>query len=93
MPLAERGLAVGVAIWHGLPGSVLLHGAVAVHVALALTAIYQRQALRLAPLELLRKGCHEFNADYRQIVTDENYEKVLADFLTERTRMASAAGR
>ena len=42
-------------------------------------------------LELLRTGCHEFNADYRRVVTDENYEKVLADFLTERTRLASAA--
>lgn len=42
-------------------------------------------------LELLRAGCREFNADYRQIVTDENYEKVVADFLTERTRMASVA--
>ena len=42
-------------------------------------------------LELLRNGCHEFNADYRQIVTDENYEKIIADFLTERTRMASVS--
>jgi uncharacterized protein (DUF58 family) len=42
-------------------------------------------------LEQLRKGCHEFNADYRQIITDENYEKIIADFLTERARLASAA--
>jgi len=42
-------------------------------------------------LELLRTGCHEFNADYRRVVTDESYEKVLADFLTERARLASAA--
>ena len=33
-------------------------------------------------LERLRRGCHEFNADYRQVVdATQNYEKVLADFL------------
>ena len=42
-------------------------------------------------LELLRRGCNEFNADYRRVVTDENYEKVLADFLIERAKLASAA--
>jgi uncharacterized protein (DUF58 family) len=42
-------------------------------------------------LEVLKQGCHEFNADYRRVVTDESYEKVLADFLTERARLSSAA--
>ncbi len=35
----------------------------------------------------LRDGCHEFNTDFREVVTDQNYEKVLADFLTERARL------
>ena len=39
-----------------------------------------------AYLEFLRAGCHEFSADYRRVVTDESYEKVLADFLVERSR-------
>ena len=42
-------------------------------------------------LEHMRRGCHEFNADYRRVVTDESYEKVLANFLTERARMATIA--
>jgi uncharacterized protein (DUF58 family) len=40
-------------------------------------------------LEAVRRGCHEFNADYRRVVTDENYEKVLANFLGERAAQAS----
>ncbi|MBI4324349.1 MAG: DUF58 domain-containing protein, partial [Chloroflexi bacterium] len=36
----------------------------------------------------LRAGCHEFNAEYRQAVTDQDYEKILADFLVERARHA-----
>lgn len=51
---AERGLALAVAIWHSLPGTVLLYGAVAIHVTLALRAIYERRTLRMPPLELLR---------------------------------------
>jgi hypothetical protein len=35
-------------------------------------------------LEQLRGGCHEFGADYRQVVTDQSYERVVADFLVER---------
>jgi len=54
VPAAERGLAIAVRVWHSLPGTVLLYGAVAVHVALALQAIYQRRTLRMPPLELLR---------------------------------------
>jgi uncharacterized protein (DUF58 family) len=37
-------------------------------------------------MERLRAGCHEFNADYRRVVTDQDFEKVLADFLVERAR-------
>jgi uncharacterized protein (DUF58 family) len=35
-------------------------------------------------IERLKTGCHEFKADYRQVVTDQDFEKVLADFLVER---------
>lgn len=42
-------------------------------------------------LELLRAGCHEFNTDYRRVITDESYEKVLADFLIERAQYAATA--
>ncbi len=41
-------------------------------------------------LEALRSGCHEFGADYRRVVTDENSERVLADFLVERAQLAAA---
>ncbi len=40
-------------------------------------------------LELLKAGCHEFNADYRRVVTDQNYGDILADFLVERSRAAA----
>lgn len=54
VPLAEQALALAVVVWHSAPGSVLLYGAVAVHVSLALQAIYQRRTLRMPPLEWLR---------------------------------------
>jgi uncharacterized protein (DUF58 family) len=37
-------------------------------------------------LDSLRAGCHEFKADYRQVITDQDYAKVLGDFLVERAR-------
>ncbi|MHB8522238.1 MAG: DUF58 domain-containing protein [Limisphaerales bacterium] len=40
-------------------------------------------------LDRLRAGCHEFKVDYRPVVTDQDYEKVLGDFLVERARYAS----
>jgi uncharacterized protein (DUF58 family) len=40
-------------------------------------------------LENLRAGCNEFAADYRRVVTDEPYEKVLGDFLVQRARLSS----
>lgn len=46
------------------------------------------QQLR-AFLGRLKDGCHEFKADYRQVVTDQEYGKVLADFLVERARYAA----
>jgi hypothetical protein len=42
-------------------------------------------------LEALRGGCHEFGADYRRVVTDQNCERVLADFLVERAQLAASA--
>jgi uncharacterized protein (DUF58 family) len=42
-------------------------------------------------LEALKSGCHEFGADYRRVVTDQNYERVLADFLVERAQLAAAS--
>jgi uncharacterized protein (DUF58 family) len=42
-------------------------------------------------LEQLRGGCNEFGVDYRQVVTDQDYERVLADFLVERVHLAAAS--
>jgi uncharacterized protein (DUF58 family) len=42
-------------------------------------------------LERMRRGCHEYNADYRRVVTDESYEKILAGFLGQRASQASAS--
>jgi uncharacterized protein (DUF58 family) len=42
-------------------------------------------------LERLKAGCHEFNADYRQVVTEQNYGDILANFLVERARYAAMA--
>ncbi len=35
-------------------------------------------------LKHLKEGCNQFNADYRQVILDQDYEKLLADFLSER---------
>jgi uncharacterized protein (DUF58 family) len=40
-------------------------------------------------LALIKAGCHEFNADYREVLLNENYEKVIADFLIGRARLAA----
>jgi uncharacterized protein (DUF58 family) len=42
-------------------------------------------------LEQLRRGCNEFGADYRQVITDRDYERVLADFLVERAHLAASS--
>ena len=39
-------------------------------------------------LERLRTGSNEFNAEYRRLTTDSNYEQVLADFLSDRARLS-----
>jgi adenylate cyclase len=52
--VAERGLRVAVAVWHSLPGTVLLYGAAGIHVALAFVALYEHRTLRMPPLEALR---------------------------------------
>lgn len=51
---AERALDLAVRVWHSMPGTILLYGAAAVHVTLALVAIYRRRTLRMPPLEMLR---------------------------------------
>ena len=52
--LADDALEVIVTLWHSLPGTVLLYGAVLLHVALALDAVYERRTFRMPPAELLR---------------------------------------
>lgn len=37
-------------------------------------------------LDRLKKGCREFKAEYRRVITDEDYEKAVASFLMERAR-------
>lgn len=51
---AEHGLNVAVRVWHSVPGTIMLYGAAATHVALALNALYRRRTLRMPPLEVLR---------------------------------------
>ena len=51
---AEAGLRATVYVWHSGPGTVLLYGAAALHVCLALLAVYERRTLRMAPLNGLR---------------------------------------
>jgi adenylate cyclase len=51
---AEIGLRVVVAVWHSVPGTVLLYGAAVIHLALAIRAVYQRRTLRMPPIEALR---------------------------------------
>ena len=43
-------------------------------------------------LDRVRQGCLRFDADYRRVVTDEGLEKVLADFLIERSRLKGGRG-
>ena len=54
IPAAEAGLAAAVLVWHSVPGTLLLYGAAAVHVGLALVAIYERRTLRMPPLDFVR---------------------------------------
>lgn len=51
---AERGLRLAVAVWHSWPGTLVLYGAAATHISLALLAIYEHRTLRMPPMEVLR---------------------------------------
>jgi len=51
---AEHGLNLALRVWHSVPGTLLLYGAAATHVTLALNALYRRRTLRMPPLEVLR---------------------------------------
>lgn len=51
---AEAGLRVAVLVWHSVPATVLLYGAVMTHVALAFESLYGRETLRMPPVELVR---------------------------------------
>jgi uncharacterized protein (DUF58 family) len=42
-------------------------------------------------LNRITSGCREFKADYRRVLTDQLYDKVLADFLVERAQLAATA--
>jgi adenylate cyclase len=52
--VAEEALHLVVAFWHSAPGTVLLYGAAATHVALALLAVYERRTLCMPALQALR---------------------------------------
>ena len=51
---AEAALRVAAAVWQSWPGTVLLYGAFATHLALALVGLHQRHTLLLPPLEMMR---------------------------------------
>ena len=44
-------------------------------------------------LERIETDCNRFNADYRRVLTDEDYEKVIAQFLLDRERLAATQGK
>src|SRR5438105_13778414 len=49
--VAERGLRVAVAVWHSLPGTVLLYGAAGSHIGLASVARYEPRNVRTSRRE------------------------------------------
>jgi adenylate cyclase len=51
---AEQALRLAIVVWHSWLGTLVLYGAFATHLTLALTGLYQRHTLRLPPQELLR---------------------------------------
>lgn len=51
---AERALGLAVAVWHSLPGTLVLYGAAATHVGLAFLLLYERHSLRLSAIEVVR---------------------------------------
>ena len=54
LDVAERALRLTVLLWHSVPGTLVLYGAAAIHVSLALLAVYERRTLRMPPLQALR---------------------------------------
>jgi adenylate cyclase len=52
--VAERALHLSVRVWHSLAGTTVLYGAAAVHIALALVALYERRTLRMPLLQAIR---------------------------------------
>lgn len=54
LDLAERAMAIGVALLHSIPGSIVLYGAATIHFALALLAVYDKQTLRMPLIEAVR---------------------------------------
>jgi adenylate cyclase len=54
LDVAEAGLRVAVIIWHSVPLTLVLYGAAATHVVLAIFAIYERRTFKLPATELLR---------------------------------------
>jgi adenylate cyclase len=51
---AERGLELALALWHSVPGTVLLYGCAGIHLVLAFESLHGRRTLRMAPLDLAR---------------------------------------
>jgi len=54
LDLAEQALGWSVAVWSSLAGSVLLYGAAAIHITLALLAVYERRTLRMPAVQAVR---------------------------------------
>ena len=52
--VAEAALRLAVAVWQSMPGTMLLYGAAAIHIALAFVAVYERHTLRMPPMQALR---------------------------------------
>ncbi|MGI9414027.1 MAG: adenylate/guanylate cyclase domain-containing protein [Hyphomicrobiales bacterium] len=50
----ERGRAILLGPWHNPVGSTLLYGALAVHLGLAVWAVYERRTWRLRPIDWLQ---------------------------------------
>jgi len=53
---AEAVLSAAKAVWYSLPGTLVLYGAAATHVGLALRTVFLRQHWRLPLIELIRLG-------------------------------------
>lgn len=51
---AEAGLGFAVRVWHSAAGTVLLYGAAATHIGLALLSLYERRTLRMPPADFVR---------------------------------------